>query len=116
MMNEDGQLETGTSFCDESTDKILEERTETRQVGSRAGNTFSVATFTVNEAAAGGAEAAPEDGAPGDFSWEDFYGEEAVAAAAAAAATENMVDGPRVRKKVRTRRRRTAKMRPHAYG
>ena len=49
MVNQDGSVEAGTAFCDESIEKILEQNTETRSVGNKAGNTFSVETFTVNE-------------------------------------------------------------------
>lgn len=39
-------------FANEDIDQILSSRTEKRQIGSRAGNTFSVASFNVDEAAA----------------------------------------------------------------
>ena len=39
------------SFAKEDIDAILAGRTEKRQIGSRAGNTFSTATFAVQEAA-----------------------------------------------------------------
>lgn len=37
-----------------ATAQILEGRTERRQIGSRAGNTFSVATFALDDAPGGG--------------------------------------------------------------
>jgi hypothetical protein len=37
------------AFAAEGIDQILNNRTEKRQIGSRAGNSFSVATFTVEQ-------------------------------------------------------------------
>jgi hypothetical protein len=37
------------AFASEAIDQILNNRTEKRQIGGRAGNNFSVATFTVNQ-------------------------------------------------------------------
>ncbi|GFR52261.1 hypothetical protein Agub_g14795 [Astrephomene gubernaculifera] len=40
----------GEAFAGEDINQILEGRTEKRQIGSRAGNTFSVATFALDDA------------------------------------------------------------------
>ena len=85
LLNDDGTVDEGQSFCDANIDQILESNTETRAVGGKAGNTFSVANFA--------AEAE-------DFAWEDFYGDDAIEAMEASKATAHMVDGPRKRKRV----------------
>ena len=38
-------MQVGEGFAAEGIDQILQGRTEKRQIGGRAGNTFSVATF-----------------------------------------------------------------------
>jgi chromodomain-helicase-DNA-binding protein 7 len=43
------QAEEEAAFASEDIDQILTARTEKRQIGSRAGNTFSVATFAAAE-------------------------------------------------------------------
>jgi chromodomain-helicase-DNA-binding protein 7 len=48
-------------FCAEGIDDILSTRAERRQVGSRKGNTFSTATFVVDEAAPPSADEPPAD-------------------------------------------------------
>ena len=40
-----GRQTEGEAFAEEGIDMILQNRTEKRQIGSRAGNSFSTATF-----------------------------------------------------------------------
>ncbi|KAG2455048.1 hypothetical protein HYH02_000873 [Chlamydomonas schloesseri] len=54
----------GEAFAGEDINQILEGRTERRQIGSRAGNTFSVATFVVDDAAGTGGGGGGGDGLP----------------------------------------------------
>jgi len=52
MLNEEaaGKAEKeGQDFVEEGIDQILSGRTEKRQIGGRAGNSFSVATFAAAE-------------------------------------------------------------------
>lgn len=56
--------------------QILASRTEKRQVGGKAGNTFSVATFAVvDEAALAAKAAADEAGAAGEEFWKTLLPE-----------------------------------------
>ncbi|GLC56571.1 hypothetical protein PLESTB_001122300 [Pleodorina starrii] len=116
-------LKQGEAFASEDINQILAARTEKRQIGSRAGNTFSVATFAADDGpggggggggghrggrrkrgrAAGGVGDQDGDGdgdAPAD---EDYWRElmpEAVAAHEAKAAEAPVFLGPRKRKQV----------------
>lgn len=47
---EEARAAGGEAFVKEDIDAILAGRTEKRQIGSRAGNTFSTATFSVHPA------------------------------------------------------------------
>lgn len=49
MGQDEAKARDGESFVKEDINAILAGRTEKRQIGSRAGNTFSTATFTVQE-------------------------------------------------------------------
>ncbi|EFJ48862.1 hypothetical protein VOLCADRAFT_117484, partial [Volvox carteri f. nagariensis] len=49
-------LRQGEAFASEDINQILAARTEKRQIGSRAGNTFSVATFAADDGGAAGGE------------------------------------------------------------
>lgn len=52
MLSEEGAGEASAeerAFTEEGIDQILSGRTEKRQIGSRAGNSFSIATFAPSE-------------------------------------------------------------------
>ncbi|KAG2440284.1 hypothetical protein HXX76_004395 [Chlamydomonas incerta] len=99
----------GEAFAGEDINQILEGRTERRQIGSRAGNTFSVATFALDDAAAaggGGGEGLPprrrgrgaEDEAEKEY-WRQLL-PDAVANHETKAAEGPALLGPRKRTKV----------------
>ena len=49
MAKEEVKVKEGEAFANEDISEILAQRTEKRQIGSRAGNTFSTAQFHANE-------------------------------------------------------------------
>ena len=49
MVKEEVKVKEGEAFANEDIAEILAQRTEKRQIGSRAGNTFSTAQFNANE-------------------------------------------------------------------
>ncbi len=55
----------GEAFASEDIGHILAQRTEKRQIGSRAGNTFSVATFVLDEDTTGAGGGRGRVGLPG---------------------------------------------------
>ena len=92
----DGSGEEANAFAAEDIDEILSRRAEHREVGPRAGNSFSVATFGADEAV---------DGKDDESFWADAFGAAAVQAAkdkASAPAVDKRfaVEGPRKRRKV----------------
>ena len=69
---EEAAAETN-AFANEDIDEILKGRTEKRQIGARAGNTFSVATFEVAGGGTGGGATATNSGAAGSDGDEAFW-------------------------------------------
>ena len=49
IAKEEVKVKEGEAFANEDITEILAQRTEKRQIGSRAGNTFSTAQFNANE-------------------------------------------------------------------
>ena len=92
----DGSGEEANAFAAEDIDEILSRRAEHREVGPRAGNSFSVATFGADDAV---------DGKDDESFWADAFGAATVQAAkdkASAPAVDKRfaVEGPRKRRKV----------------
>ena len=99
----DASGEEADAFAAEDIDEILSRRAEHREVGPRAGNSFSVATF--------GADAGDDDVDDETF-WERAFGGEAIQAAKEKAAEQIIdkrfaVEGPRKRRKVNYRESNT---------
>jgi len=95
----DASGEEADAFAAEDIDEILSRRAEHREVGPRAGNSFSVATF--------GADVG-DDGVDDETFWERAFGGEAIQAAKEKAAEQIIdkrfaVEGPRKRRKVNYR-------------
>ncbi|KAG2496454.1 hypothetical protein HYH03_005678 [Edaphochlamys debaryana] len=94
----------GEEFASEDINQILEARTEKRQIGSRAGNTFSVATFAVEEPGAGAGRGrgrgrgGAEDAEAAEY-WRNLC-PDAVAAHEAKANEGPVFLGPRQRKRI----------------
>ncbi len=53
MAKEEVKAKEGEAFANEDITEILAQRTEKRQIGSRAGNTFSTAQFNADQPAVG---------------------------------------------------------------
>jgi superfamily II DNA or RNA helicase len=102
---EEADAET-EAFASEDIDEILKGRTEKRQIGGRAGNTFSIATFEVGDGGAGatGANAGGGGNAHGDDKafWATLLPEAAAAheEEKVAAKHGHIMLAPRQRKKV----------------
>ncbi|KAH7617240.1 putative Chromodomain-helicase-DNA-binding protein 7 [Nannochloris sp. 'desiccata'] len=91
------------AFASEDIDQILKGRTEKRQIGGRAGNTFSIATFEIEGGAAGsGAAGATANAADDKSFWATLLPEAAAAheTEKIAAKHGHIMLAPRQRKKV----------------
>ena len=62
MGQEDRKANEGEAFANEDITEILAQRTEKRQIGSRAGNTFSTAQFTADQPQASSCTLCRKDG------------------------------------------------------
>ena len=95
------------AFAEEDIDEILKGRTEKRQIGGRAGNTFSVATFAVEGGEGSGDVNGGGDGRPTDDKefWKALLPDAAAEhdAAKLAAKQGHLVLAPRSRKRVNYR-------------
>jgi hypothetical protein len=89
------------AFANEDIDAILNGRTEKRQIGGRAGNTFSVATFNV---AQGGGSSGTDTGKGGEADDKAFWA--ALLPEAARAEEEKKTAGPLVVIEEKRRRKR----------
>ena len=96
---EEANAET-EAFASEDIDQILKGRTEKRQIGGRAGNTFSIATFEIEGGGAPGS--GPNNAADDKSFWATLLPEAAAAheTEKIAAKHGNIILAPRQRKKV----------------
>lgn len=98
---EEANAET-EAFASEDIDQILKGRTEKRQIGGRAGNSFSIATFEIEGAATGTNGAAPNAAGNDKAFWATLLPEAAAAheTEKIAAKHAHIILAPRQRKKV----------------